>query len=207
MVGSPDASTHHRWGGLHRFPPRRPTPGEGRPGRPARRPVDRSPVQHRAPGRQPGRRVRPRVDPQRRPGRPRGVEGRRDLPPGGGRGRQPDRREAAREPHDQHPRHRDRGGEGPQVRQADPRHLHLGDLRKEHLGQPVRGRRPHSGIAVEEPVVLFGGQGHRRDPGLHLLAREGPRDGHRAALQHRRPTPDRELRHGRAPVREPGTTK
>ena len=53
-------------------------------------------------------------------------------------------------------------------------------------------------MAAATGLVLFRGQGDRRDPRLHLLAREGLGDGHCTAVQHRRTSPDGKLWNGRA---------
>ncbi len=60
------------------------------------------------------------------------------------------------------------------------------------------------GPDLEGPVELRLLEGHRRVPRPGLLARAQAPHRHRPAVQHRRPAPDRAVRHGRADVRQAG---
>ena len=136
----------------------------------------------------------------RRAGRP----VRRGLPPGRGGRRPADRREPGADDRDQRARHRGRAAAGQQEEEEGADRLDLGGLRAERPGPLPRGRQPGPGADHQGALELRLLEGDRRVPCPGLLARAEAADDHRPPVQHRRPAPDRTVRHGRADVRQAG---
>ena len=65
-------------------------------------------------------------------------------------------------------------------------------------GPVPRGRQPGAGADHQGALELRLLEGDRRVPGPGLLARAEAADGHRPAVQHRRPAADGPVRHGRS---------
>ena len=107
-------------------------------------------------------------------------------------------------PAEQRPRHGHRALGRRAARQARALHLDLGGLRQERQRRARRGVRPDPWLAVQVPLVLRDREVLRRGARPRAAPRGGRRDDHRPALQHRRPAPDRPLRHGAAALRAPG---
>ena len=119
------------------------------------------------------------------------------------RGRRPADRRAAH-PHapDEHPGHRDRPRVLRALRQARPRRVHVGGLRRPPRGEAARRvGSPHLRADDGPALGLCRLQGGRRVPRARLPRRARPRLRDRAPLQHRRPASDRPVRNGDPAVR------
>ena len=172
-----------------------------------RRPLDRQHQQYPPPE---DARSLPLHDRQLRQPPAHGRAGRRvrqDLSPRRRRRRQADRRVAGPHHRDQHPPHRDHAQPRQQEEAADLRRFDERGLRQERAVPVQRGRRHCHGRHHQGPLVVRLQQGHRRVPRHRLLEGEEAADGGRAPLQHRRPAPDRAVRHGGPQLRAPGARR
>ena len=192
----------HRRRRLHRLTPRRVPARRRLGGLRARRPLDRVDREHRPPCRPrrlpPGRRQRARA---RRRQRAR-AQVRRRLPPRRRRRGAADRRGAR--PHDrhEHPGHRDRARPLQPLRQARPDRVHERGLRRPPRAAPAARDRPPD-LRPDDTAALGVRrlEGDGRVPRARLRPRARPQLRHRAPVQHGRPAPDRDVRHGHPELR------
>ena len=85
--------------------------------------------------------------------------------------------------------------------------FHLGSLWQERQAGVQRGRRPAHRAARPVALELRLLEAHGRISRARLRARKKSARHHRAAVQHRRPAPDRALRHGAAALHRGGERK
>src|SRR5713226_9918785 len=113
---------------------------------------------------------------------------RRHLSPGGGGGRQANRRKSRAHHRDKRSWNRSRALSGQQEEEESPGRLNLGGLRAERRSSVSRRRQSRHGRDDERPLELCLLESDRRVSCARLLARKEIADRNRAALQHGRST-------------------